>query len=450
MKALISEKNASAMMQVRPALGWIALIIATIALNTLVTFYVIPKAHNSFHQLYNQDEYADGYDQLATNLVNGNGYRFFPDTARTLMREPGYPVVLAGIFYLFGVSLVAVKAVNVCLALTTAYIISVLARIVLEKRLLTIGAPIIFLFHPGTLIGESRGASETLFTFLLTLFVFTLYRALRSDKYSSYVISGIVLGLAVLVRSTPILLPIVLLAYLFVYHRQGRRATRNITYAGVLVVVMSVVISPWVIRNFALTGKLVPTASVVGVSAQTGLYISTHHSSDSHRVDREAAEERNQLAYELGLPFKSGYYQYFYASGDELKFSDFLLKRVMHEYAMHPTLFLRIASLNLFNFWCGGKAAGSIVLNAIIQFPYVVFAIIGIVASVGQRRFYVIAPLVLLITYIAAISVPILAQARYSVPIIPFLAILASYGVASVRDRFQVTPQLRAGHRPTA
>src|ERR1700722_18250173 len=134
---------------------WIALGILVLTLNTSILFYVIPEMHANVIQFYNQDEYADGYDQLATNLVSGNGYRFYPDTAKTLMREPGYPVLLAGIFYFFGNSLTAVKAVNMCLAFVAAYLLSRIVRAVSSRPLLVLGVPIIFLFHPGTLIAES-------------------------------------------------------------------------------------------------------------------------------------------------------------------------------------------------------------------------------------------------------------------------------------------------------
>ncbi len=43
-----------------------------------------------------------------------------------------------------------------------------------------------------------------------------------------------------------------------------------------MVLAMMAVLSPWITRNYFLTGKFIPTASVLGVSAQAGQYIGKH------------------------------------------------------------------------------------------------------------------------------------------------------------------------------
>jgi 4-amino-4-deoxy-L-arabinose transferase-like glycosyltransferase len=405
--------------------------IFTCIANGAILFVVIPHFSARLIGNYNQDTYADGYDELAASLASGNGYRFYPDTAKTLMREPGYPLVLAGIFVMFGNNLAVVKLTNMFLALTSAWLVLLIARKVSSSQIVIYASPLLFLFHPGVLVAESRGGVEILFTFLLTLFVFTLYSASESNKAWQYLISGGVLGLAVLVKSTPMLFPIALLVYLFVFGpRRNPRLVifRNIT---LMVIAMVVVLSPWIIRNYMLTGKFVPTASVLGISAHSGQYLCKNLSSDNLRrdVDRAGARERKKLAEELGYPFKDikdAYYQYFYSSDDELKFSSFLFKRVMSEYETTPTLFAKCAESNLFDFWFAGKTWQSTKINLIIQLPYLILGVIGTALCVKNGQGTIIGPLVLLIAYTVAVYAPILAQARYSVTIIPFLSILAS------------------------
>jgi len=197
---------------------------------------------------------------------------------------------------------------------------------------------------------------------------------------------------------------------------------------------MFVVLSPWISRNYLLTGKFVPTASVLGVSAQTGLYLSEHRAFGNVLVDAEAALERNKLAYERGYRFRPGYYQYFYSSADEVEFSHYLFKRTVDTYERSPLLFAKTVGYNLFNFWCGGKTWRSVAMNAIVQLPLVALASMGIVFSLKTGTFNGIAPLVLLVIYIVGISLPILAQARYCAPLIPFLSIFAcNTFVADVR-----------------
>lgn len=410
------------------------LLLVFTAINCAVVLLLIPRASIFLGGSYNVNVYADGYDQLATNLADGNGYRFYAYTAPTLLREPGYPVVLAAIYILFGRSFTLVMLANIALAAGTAYLMTRIARTVSASRLVVLIAPLLFLCHPETLIAESRGGVEILFGLLLMLYMVTVYRAIRTGKWWNYLVSGAVLGLTIVVRSTPILFPIALLAYLLFVERQRLAAFRNV---GAMVLAMFVVLSPWIGRNYVLTSQFVPTASVLGVSAQAGLYLSTHPTIGNAQVDTEAFLERNSLAQELGYHFKPGYYQYFYSSADEVAFSKYLFKRVVEEYTKHPLLFIKTIVYNLVNFWGAGKTWKSVAMNIVLQFPTIVLAAVGVVASIRNGRLGAVGPMALLILYIMGVSLPILAQARYSAPLIPFLSILACK--ALVPDRAAAT-----------
>ena len=405
----------------------IGLFTLAVLVHAAILFVVIPEINYRLHVSYNSDRYADGYDQLAQNLVNGNGYRMYPDTAETLMREPGYPILLAGMYSIFGNSFAVVKLANMLMAFAVAWQMMWLSRGLWNNQVMILGPPLLFLFHPGTLIAESRGGIELLYTLFLAFFMSTLYVAVKNNSVWYYVVSGGVLGLTVLVRSVPILFPVAVLFYLLVFERE--RASKVVIpcrNVAAMIVAMFVVLCPWIIRNYRLTGKFVPTASVLGVSAQAGEYLFTHHSGkDRWAVDGEAAAERNALARELGYPFKEGYYQCFYSSTDELKFSNYLVGKVAGDYRRSPELFARVMFTNLFYFWIGGKAGNSVLMNSAVQLPLLILAATGILLSVKSGQLKIIAPMVLLIAYSMAVSLPILAQARYSVPLIPYLSILA-------------------------
>jgi hypothetical protein len=421
----------------RPNSLWIALGLTVLLFNVLILFVVIPRASSQIRGLYSQDQYADGYDQLGANLAAGNGYRFYPDTAQTLMREPGYPLLLAGIYKVFGNSFAVVKLLNMILAFGVAYLMTLIARRVSSNSLLIFGSPLLFLFHPETLIAESRGGVEMLFAFMLTLYVLTIYRAAKSSRWRDYVISGAVLGATLLVRSTPILFPVVLFGYLAFAEREGIALLRVVRHFVLMILTMFVVISPWIVRNYVLTQKFVPTASVLGVAAQTGLYLSTHPQVGNVQVDWQASLERNRLAQELGYPFRAGYYQYFYSASDEVAFSQYLFRRVVRKYEAFPLLFIKTLALNLFKFWCGGKTGRSVAIDAIVQFPFLGLAMAGVVLCIKAGKAKTIALLALLCAYIVAVSLPILAQARYSEPIVPFMSILAAIAVLALRQRFR-------------
>jgi 4-amino-4-deoxy-L-arabinose transferase-like glycosyltransferase len=324
----------------------------------------------------------------------------------------------------------------VIFALIAAWLMTRIARRISASPALLIVPPVLFLVHPGVLLAESRGGVEILFTMMVVLFILAVYRAIESSREFDYVICGLVLGLTVLIRSTPLLFPGFLFLYLIATHGRTSKAIafRNIGY---IVLTVSAILSPWIVRNYLLTRKFVPTASVLGVSAQTGQYICTHMTRDTQWVnlDRQAAKERERIAEENGYKLLPGYYQTFFSAEDELRFSKDLTKRVLAVYAQAPLLCVKCMAYNVFNFWCAGKTWRSTFMSLLVQFPYLVLALAGIIACTKGKRFHSIAPMVLFMFYTMCVYIPILAQARYSVPLVPFVAILAAVALVAFRQR---------------
>jgi len=419
--------------------------VAILLLHVTILFFVIPRLSSAVAGAYIPKIFGDGYDQLAENLVKGNGYRFYPDTALTLMREPGYPILLAGLTMVFGTSFTVVKITNMIFAVATAWLVMLIGMrlmpVGLERyRFLFLIPPVLFLFHPGVVIAESRGGVEMLFAFLITLLLLTILKATESNNWRDYLISGLVLGITVSVRSTPMLFPIPLFAYLMIVDRRHFSIVTAIRNLLVMVLAMMAVLSPWITRNYFLTGKFIPTASVLGVSAQAGQYIGKHQFEGRPfwLLDREAARERDRLALNLGYPFEDGmegYYQTFYRTNDEINFSSYLFKRVVAEYRSSPMLFARCMTQNAFNFWFAGKTWKATAMNAMIQLPYLVLATLGSFKLIRGRSARLAGLVVLFVIYVMGVHVPILAQARYSIPLISMIAILASTGLASLLKR---------------
>jgi 4-amino-4-deoxy-L-arabinose transferase-like glycosyltransferase len=342
-----------------------------------------------------------------------------------------------------------VKVTNFILAFATAGLMIWLVRQLFRYDLVALLASMLFLFHPGILVAESRGGTEVLFAFLLMLFLCALYKALNSDRYQNYVLAGAALGLTVLVRSVPMLFPFFLLVYFaIVAPKSSKIAACGRVVA--LTVAMVAVLSPWIIRNYAVSGKFVPTASVMGISAHAGQWDNTHLGSDNNwaATDRAGAAERKRIALELGYPFKdvaNAYYQDFYSTGDEVKFSSSLMERVISGYREDPLLYVRVVGANLFNLWFRGKTQSSTLMNVVVQLPYLVLAAAGIVLCLKSRLAKTIAPLTLFLLYTVGLYVAILAQARYSVPLMPLLSIFAGIALlaalrnAAVRLGFSAT-----------
>ena len=83
-------------------------------------------------------------------------------------------------------------------------------------------------------------------------------------------------------------------------------------------------------------------------------------------------------------------------------------------------------------------AAGS-ALIFVLGFPtlwyFVAFAVAGASLCFKTGRSKMSAPLVLITVYSVLVTLPILAQARYSVPMVPVMAIFAAVAIAAIVDK---------------
>jgi hypothetical protein len=264
------------------------------------------------------------------------------------------------------------------------------------------------------------------------------------------VAAGLLLGLTSLVRSTALLFPLLLPVYFMV--REVPRPPLLSTCARVLAVMLAayLVLTPWMIRNYRLVGTPVATASIMGTAMQTGLYICQRlNFHNGYQVlDYAAGDERVQLAREQGYRVIAMQDPVFYDPRDEVRFSSWLTHRVLDEYRRSPLLFARCAGENVFNYWFAGKNWTSTLLNVPLQLGYLALAIWGGIVYARNRERPPQTPggiglYVLFCVYSMLVYVPTFAQARYSIPSIPLLALIGSVGIAAaLRARGNAKSQL--------
>lgn len=256
-----------------------------------------------------------------------------------------------------------------------------------------------------------------------------------------YWAAGLLLGLSALVRSQVLLFPL----FLFSYFALTTKSTNERVKVALRIVVLGVgamlVMSPWIIRNYMLVHKLVPTATVAGVAAQEGLYTCEKASSGEpfFQEQTEAGDERAQVAKQLGVPFEGTYYTLFYNPKDEVAFNRLLLSNVSKEYRSHPQLLAGCAAKNLFfNFWFLGKRPQTTLLNVLVQVPLLALAIAGVVILWKRGLLRMAALILLYICYIPLVQSPIIAHTRHSLLILPFLSILAAISLVSAWRAFRM------------
>lgn len=412
--------------------------LAAFIVQAAILFIAAPKLGAFLAPEYSTG-FGDLYDLIANNLVHGNGYRIEANMGETMMREPGYPLFLVLVFKLAGYHIEAARVANLVLAVGIAFMMMRLTRRVTNDWVTAVIAPLVFLLYPGTLVAEARGGVEVAFIFVLMCFMLALHHAVEKASRWSYFAAGLVLGVVVMVRSTPLLFPVFLLVYLASTMRTFRERLKLSLNIVVLVLGMVLVMVPWVIRNYMLVQQFVPTATVSGVAAQEGQYTCQAMSRETsfRASQREAAHERNELASRLGVPFEGWYYQYFYAARDEVAFNKSLLQKVEMGYADDPTLLVRCAGKNLFNFWFLGKTWQATGQNVLMQVPLLLLTLGGLRLLWKRGRLHEMGIMLTFVLYIIAVQAPIIAHARHSIPVVPFLAIPASVALVSIWQAYQ-------------
>jgi hypothetical protein len=73
----------------------IGLVLIALIIAAVVLFAILPKYTQVVAPEYGLG-FADGYELIANNLIHGHGYRLDANASETMMREPGYPLFLAG------------------------------------------------------------------------------------------------------------------------------------------------------------------------------------------------------------------------------------------------------------------------------------------------------------------------------------------------------------------
>jgi Dolichyl-phosphate-mannose-protein mannosyltransferase len=164
------------------------------------------------------------YVALASSLVTH--HRFFSDgssaarawnvptaSAPELLRTPGYPLLLA-VGQLTGHLVLTTIAVQILLGCFTVYLVYLIARLVSEDETVSLAAVALHAADPLAILFSSLISTETVFTFLTMVGVYSLLRYLRSSSLVPLFISALFFVCSIYVRPAAYYLPLCLSAAL--------------------------------------------------------------------------------------------------------------------------------------------------------------------------------------------------------------------------------------------
>jgi 4-amino-4-deoxy-L-arabinose transferase-like glycosyltransferase len=189
-------------------------------------------------------DFVDKSDRFATTLVSSGTFGFLPDVP-SAYTQPLYGWFLAGLYWPFGHSWLAVGLAQALVAVLTALIV-----LEIGTRLRSIGvgtvAALLTTLHPYVIWHDVHANREVLDGLALALVVLLAVLAFEDLSLQAAAATGVVAGVAILGNARLVLLPLVLALYL---SWRLRPPGRGLVTFGVVVLAAAVAVAPWVVRN---------------------------------------------------------------------------------------------------------------------------------------------------------------------------------------------------------
>jgi len=212
--------------------------------------------------------------RIAWALVTGHGYSSpWPDTPLqpTAQQPPGYPLLVASIFEVFGAysmsSLWAAVLLNAVFAALTAITILEIGRRNFGASVGVIAAWIwaCWLYEAAVSIRLWENALSALW---LTLSALLLPLVAASTRISRWVLFGLLAGIAALINTA--LLAVFPFFWIWLWFSSRSKVQVRIRLLSLSVATCVLVLVPWTIRNYAAFHRLIPVRDNLGLEFWLG------------------------------------------------------------------------------------------------------------------------------------------------------------------------------------
>jgi len=231
------------------------------------------------------------YDMLARSIATGNGYRWYaqpdlhlaqqyihfnmsmvnydPRGVLTSFRPPLYPFFLATIYYVFGMGVnrfyIARLIQTILVALLVPMVYNISSKLFPSNIKIGRISAYIVAFYPILVIYPLSLATENIFFILFLLALWTTLKAVKTDQWYWYAISGLLFGLTALTRS--VALSVAGFTFLFIVFMLKKPKNGFILLAMVIITTL-----PWMIRNTIINHHITGIESALGYDLYMGYH----------------------------------------------------------------------------------------------------------------------------------------------------------------------------------
>jgi len=385
------------------------------------TFRITPLNHHF--------EFGWETGRVAASLAQGHGYSspFSGNTGPTAWMVPGFTLLLAGVFKLFGVytplSAFVIQTIDCLFQALTVPLIFEMGMRVTGRRSTAVWAAWLFALYPGIIQYGVKWIWETsLSTFLFTL-VLVLGMRMRgtgdeqpptSHRIRDWALFGLLWGAISMTNPTLLLMAPVEGVWILAALPQRKDLLKGAALAVLSVAIATAVALPWVVRNENVFHAFIPTRDNFGAEAAMAW------SPESMGMPWGATVPTVELAPEHQLYARMGERAYVAMRG-----------QVAKQWAQdNPARFWQLVAWRFYMFWASvPHTSAPSVAEAVRESAYCLTSIAGILGLLLalKRRLPAAGLFTCAIVLLPLIYYFIIPGSRFRNPMEPFLAILIVY-----------------------
>ena len=352
---------------------------------------------------------------LAKSLLDGLGLSspFGVPTGPSAFVAPGYPILVAAVFKVFGsysqTSAIFIMCVQIALNLVTVWLMMGIARKLFDQRVAAVAGWVWACSLPLIWMPTIFWDTSIAICMMVGLLALVLHLQDKTTWFS-WIYLGVYCALTALINPAMIFVLAAMVGWLAWQRRKSQPL-------GVVVaaVTFCIVFSPWPIRNAKVFHAFIPLRTTVGFE----LWMGNHHGATGF-LDESLFPAFNQE--ELND----------YKTRGEVGYTTHKTELAKEYILSHPKSVSHLTMLRIIRYWAGTGAKGGSPIFALHAVLTTGFGFFGLWMLYRQRRFalailfglpLLLFPLPYYITH---------AEFRYRLALDPLLTILAAYAVVSL------------------
>jgi len=375
----------------------------------------------------NTDPYFFG--GMGKSIADGNGFEGFGSLITR--RAPLYPIVIGGVYAVFGDHQKLIVLLHVLMFSGTCVLAYDMGRRLFNHRTGVI-AGFVCALHPMLLRYIPNLHLETQLTLLITLTAWLTIRFYERPTVAAGALVGLASGAAALTKAVALLYPALFVAGIILACRAARRRgeQRPTPWKPILAifVVMGCLILPWTARNYRSSGHFVLISSGTSDAFLRGFIFTETDYITLRRPPYTDAENASNAYFEALAEAEGTVWE-----RDDYETDQILNKEAKRRLFAEPGPVLRKSVIGVFTFWYQLTSLKNSLLALVLALGAWFFAVIGWRQARREQRPAWL--LMLPVLYLNLVLALLLALGRYSVPILPALIVMSAFGVDTLLDR---------------